>query len=178
MRKAASSNGWQKFGKVPPRISKSSIFLQANNFEMVATKPATPTNMKQDKTLWRDKESKWKAINLQSVRITFKAKGLHIAPIQPAPNAHQQRELEQKQLQERARKAKLEIEAHKKEAKKKQDEHNRMQQKRSESQVKSMWVAKHLKRMAKRRGEPMPTTNQIRKAREIKSKKLTGKTSL
>ena len=128
--------------------------------------------MKQDKTLWRDKESKWAGINLQAVRITFKAKGLHKPPTEPIPNVHRQRELEQRQLQERARKVKLEIEAHKKEAKKKQDEYNRMQRERSESQVKSMWVAKHLKRMTKLRGEPRPTIDQIRKAREIESKKL------
>lgn len=124
-----------------------------------------------DKTLWTHKESKWKPRNMQAVRVTFPAKGLHLPPPEPTINVLEQRKAEAEQRRIRAEKAAAELAAHRKEQearqKRERDEQRAAaKEKRRNLQPRNLWLSRFLKQKAKREGKPTPTNDELKAARK------------
>ena len=132
--------------------------------------------MNETETLWTHREKKFKPRNLQAVKITFKAKGLHVAPVEPTPNIKEQRKAAYAALQKRADELRKEGVARELELKKQQAE-ERVRQKaiKATRPAKSMWLARHLRSRAKLAGKPKPTAEELRAARKKCSTEIDAK---
>lgn len=113
--------------------------------------------MKKAKTLWSNRESKWKPRNFQAAKATFAAKGLHLPPPEPPVNVLEQRRLEAEERKKRAEQAQKDLEAHaaaEEEKKRILKEKNKEAKiiKAKEAKPSAKWLAKYFRNMAKTRG--------------------------
>lgn len=128
--------------------------------------------MTKQKTLWSNRESKWKPRNLQAARVTFPAKGLHLPPeeIKPptfAPTQAQIAEAESAARRKRIAAADAEWALKKAEVEAADKARRAAARKKQEAaKPKAMWAAKYLRRMAKISGKPKPTTAELQLARK------------
>jgi len=116
-----------------------------------------------NETLWKHSEKKWKPRNKQAAMIVRKATGYSVPPREPpklAPTLAQRLAAESKIRVERIARLEQELKERK--------------ERRAASKLKimpktkvwrNMWLAKHLRRMAKSRGLPTPSKEVIRAAR-------------
>lgn len=121
-----------------------------------------------DKTLWHHEEKKWKPRNKQAALITRRANPLllHTPPPEPPTIAPTHEERIAQESQER----RLKIEALELESKLLRE--RRAAERASKTRPpkpkvwKNMWAAKAAKKMAKLRGLPAPTSEQLRVIRK------------
>lgn len=130
----------------------------------------SPKTMK-DKTLWTNKEAKWKPRNMQAVRMTFPAKGLHLPPPEPTINVLEQRKAEAEHRRIKAEKAAADLAAHRKEQEAKQkrerdEQRAAAKEKRRNLKPRNLWLSRLLKQKAKREGKPAPTNEELKAAQQ------------
>lgn len=123
-----------------------------------------------DRTLWKNRESKWKPRNFQAARAMFPAKGLHLPPPPPTINMLEQREKEKAERKKRAEEAEKGIQLHKQQL----EEQRRFQKQESlrvwqERQTRPpcyKWIGRYMRDLAKKMRRPPPTPQQVEEARK------------
>lgn len=113
-------------------------------------------------------EIKRKPCNMQAVRVLFRSADIHKAPPEPTPNVMEERKAAQIRLRKRADELELQKKAHAEWVEMRKREGIAKERARAEAQKdgKHIWIAKFMKRKAKRQGKPAPTTAEIQQAQK------------
>lgn len=120
-----------------------------------------------DRTLWSDKQSKWKPRNFQAVRVTFPAKGLHCPPPEPTLNVFEQQRREAEERRRKAEESERMLNEHRNEQLRLQKEYReRQREKRKRREPNLTWLARHMRQSAKLKGIAPPTNAQINEAKK------------
>lgn len=120
-----------------------------------------------DKTLWTDREAKWKPRNFQAAHIMFPAKGLHLPPPEPTINVYEQRQAEAEERKRRAAIAAKNLAEHQaKTAALQKADREKQRAMKKQRKPNHTWLARHLKAKAKLHGKPPPTKEEIKEAQK------------